>query len=415
MSSKPYQKKLVTQVYLGYGNGKCPRIINLLLKVGGLDLLELQDDDGLEILDFSNKTQRQIIIDYLQGLDPNPRVRKHIESLANAGVTTKDFFQWIDNSQFDRVREYLLDEDVSKEAKIRCISSQSACFDLPFHKFCERHGPVDIAEQFVDIMGTQFLESKDLRGDTCLHYACDDFGITDLNDEDFQRHYDLIDFILSRTGWRFLLETNNGGSDALFAFMKSLRTDLKCVKSVVKLGGQELLDYQRNGENILHYASERENPDIEVIKYLVSVGGPKLMEAENHCGMKAESMWPTELKEYIAFTTKTSPALSDDLQCPICFDTLFDVHVISQCCHRFCKSCITQSYEKRGSTCPVCRAEYSISDVKKDPLLSKLVCTIKEEKDAKEVLQVQLLESQNENDFLREQVQKEPKRKHDDL
>ncbi|GFH46378.1 hypothetical protein CTEN210_02852 [Chaetoceros tenuissimus] len=416
-----YCKSYLLHKYLGR-DGECPRIISLLLKVGGLDLLELQDDDGVGVLEFTNSTQRGIIIDYLQGLDPNPRVRKHIESLANAGVTAKEFFDWIDNCQFDRVREYLVDEEVSKEAKMKCITVKSVWFDLPFHKFCERHGPVDIAKLFVDIMGTQFLKLKDREGNTCLHHTCSDqseecidYDIEELDNEDFERHHDLIEFILSKTGWKFLLETNEDDYSALHEFMGCLRTDLKCVKSVVNLGGQELLEHQGWSGTILHYASSRETIDEEVIKYLVSIGGPLLTEAKDIDGKKAECRWPDELKEYIAFTTKTSSALSDDLQCPICFDTLFDVHILSQCCHRFCKSCITQSYEKRGNTCPVCRAEYSIGDVKKDPLLGKFACVVKEEKDAKEVLQARLSESQKEIGMLREQLQNALKRKHDEL
>ena len=67
------------------------------------------------------------------------------------------------------------------------------------------------------------------------------------------------------------------------------------------------------------------NQDREVIKYLVSVGGPQLTELRNNTGAKAEDEWSDELKEYIAFTTNTLPALSDDLQCPICFLSLIHI------------------------------------------------------------------------------------------
>ncbi|GFH46344.1 predicted protein [Chaetoceros tenuissimus] len=89
-------RRSLFQTYLGW-NGQCPRIINLLLQVCRLDLLELQDKDGVGILEFTNRTQRDIIIDYLQGLDQSPRVQKYIESLTNAGVTPKVFFSMVDN------------------------------------------------------------------------------------------------------------------------------------------------------------------------------------------------------------------------------------------------------------------------------------------------------------------------------
>ncbi|GFH46375.1 hypothetical protein CTEN210_02849 [Chaetoceros tenuissimus] len=358
-----------------------------------------------------------------------PRVQKHIEAFEAVDVAPKEFYDWIEDKEFDQVRRYLDSEKVSREAKMKCINVDTELYGRPFYLLCRDHGPIDIAERIIDIMGKDFLFLEYEDGNNCLHIACDYILYGDEDDDnvptdgDIEAYCDFVAFLLSRGGWKLLLETNKMGDTALCDLMLCKLTNLECVKLVLKAGGHELLAFRDEeipglswgGNTILHYASWRHQPDREVIKYLVSVGGPQLTEMKSNDGRRAEDSWSDELKEYIAFTTKTSSALSDDLQCPICFDTLFDVHVISQCCHRFCKSCITQSYEKRGSTCPVCRAEYSISDVKKDPLLSKLTIAVKEEKDAKEVLQVQLLESQNENDFLREQVQKEPKRKHDEL
>ncbi|GFH46342.1 hypothetical protein CTEN210_02816 [Chaetoceros tenuissimus] len=419
------RKRSLLQAYLGR-NGECPRIINLLLKVCGLDLLDFQDNDGLGTLDFSNKTQREIMIEYLQGLVSNPRVQNHIESLANASVTRKEVFDWIDNCQFGRVREYLLDEDLSRESKMKCITTYSVRYELPFHKFCERHGPIDIAEQFVELIGTQLFELKDGQGKTCLHCLCNDmfqdgidYDTRDLKDEDFQRHHDLIEFILSKTGWKLLLEIDNDDNDALFNFMMCLRTDLKCVKLLMRLGGKEILDYQGETGTILHYASYRENIDREVIKYLASVGGQKMMDAKNHIGRKAECDWPTELKEYIDLCTKTLPVLFDDLQCPICFDIMSNVHVITKCCHRFCKNCITQSYEQRGSTCPVCRIEFSSpDDIRKDPLLGKITMFAKEKDDRNVALQSELSEALQREHLLKEQnraLAAKLKRKHSEV
>ncbi|GFH46337.1 hypothetical protein CTEN210_02811 [Chaetoceros tenuissimus] len=410
---KPGERPLFYK-YLGW-NGECPRIINLLLKVCGLDILELQDNDGVGILEVTNKTQRDIIIDHLQKYPRSHRVRKHIKSLTNAGVSPKEFFDWIDNRQFERVREYLVDEGVSKDEKMKCFTTYSVRYELPFHKLCERHGPLDIAKQFVDVMGTRVLELKDGEGSTCLHSACHDIfaelmdiDVRDLKREDFERHHDLIAFILSKTGWKLLLETNYNDISALSEFMRCLRTDLKCVKLVMSLGGKELLDHQGEEGTILHYASDRDILDVEVIEYLVSIGGPKLMEAKDHRGRKAESMWPTELKEYIDRNTKTlpvQPALSDNMQCPICFDIMSNVHVITKCCHRFCKGCITQSFEQRGNKCPVCRTDFSFqTDIRKDPLLGKFAMLAKEKDDRIDSLQSELSEAMQREQVLKAQI-----------
>ncbi|GFH46353.1 hypothetical protein CTEN210_02827 [Chaetoceros tenuissimus] len=425
---KSDRKRTPLQVYLH--RGSCPKIINLLLEVGGLELLEIEDEDGYSVRDFSNKPQRKIIVDYLKTLKECPRVQKHIEAFKDTAVVTpKDFFDWNMCAEFDQVRTYLDSEKVSTEAKMKCINFDCGIYGRPFHSFCKNHGPIDIAKKFFDIVGKDLLFLKDTGGNNCLHLACENYLYDDEDgdneapiESDIDTYCKFVAFLLSRGGSKLLLEANNEKIPALYNVMMCKLTNLECVKLVVQAGGDKLLAFQDTsflwrvgGNTILHYASEGVDPDREVIKYLVSVGGTRLTEIENDNYAKAEDEWSDELKEYIAFTTKTLPALSDDLQCPICFDTLFDVHVISKCCHRFCKKCITQSYEKRGNNCPVCRAEYSIRDVKRDPLLGKLALAVKEEKDKNELFQTQLSESQKENQFLREQLQNALKRKRDEL
>ena len=97
-------------------------------------------------------------------------------------------------------------------------------------------------------------------------------------------------------------------------------------------------------------------------------------------GEKAEDYWSQELKQYIDLHTKTPdlPPLSDDLQCPICFEIMDDVHIIPQCCHRFCKECITDAFNRNSKHCPICRMEYSIGEVRRDPLLCKFAILAQE-------------------------------------
>lgn len=42
-------------------------------------------------------------------------------------------------------------------------------------------------------------------------------------------------------------------------------------------------------------------------------------------------------------------------ECPVCLELLQDVHVIPECMHRFCQTCITKSLDKCGRECPSCR------------------------------------------------------------
>ncbi|GFH43563.1 hypothetical protein CTEN210_00036 [Chaetoceros tenuissimus] len=425
---KIHRKRTSLQLYLEQEEGNCPKIITLLLKVGGLELSEIEDEDGYSTRDFSNEPQRKIIIDYLKTLQECPRVQKQIEAFQAVDVTPTEFYYWVKNEEFDRVRSYLNDEKVSTDAKMKCINVQTALDCRPFHLICNYHGPIDIAEKMVDIVGKDLLFLKDEDGKNSFHVACDHMLYAYEDDDyipedvDCEVHCEFVAFLLKRGGWKLLLETNNEGETALYNMMTCKLTNLECVKLVVKAGGDELLAFQDmpffddvGGNTILHYASDREDPDREVIKYLVSVGGTRLVEIKDNDGRRAEDYWSNELKEYIVFTTKTSPELSDDLQCPICYDTLFHVHLISQCCHRFCKKCITQSYNKIGNACPVCRAKFSMRNVKKDPLLGKLALAIREEKCARDELQAQLSESQKENNMLREQLQNALKRKHHEL
>ncbi|GFH43562.1 hypothetical protein CTEN210_00035 [Chaetoceros tenuissimus] len=135
------------------------------------------------------------------------------------------------------------------------------------------------------------------------------------------------------------------------------------------------------------YALGEQEPNKELLLYLVSKGGKKLRELTDHNGKKAEDYWTDDVKEYINLSTNTLPSLSDDIQCPIRFDTMFDVAIITRCCHRFCGKCISESYHRSGNNCPVCRMEFSFKDLKKDPLLTRFANAIQEEKDAKVLLE----------------------------
>uniref|UniRef100_UPI00398F36AB zinc-binding protein A33-like n=1 Tax=Pristiophorus japonicus TaxID=55135 RepID=UPI00398F36AB len=57
-------------------------------------------------------------------------------------------------------------------------------------------------------------------------------------------------------------------------------------------------------------------------------------------------------------STQQSESLSEDLNCPICLDFFTDP-VMLECGHNFCRSCITQCWDKTETkSCPECREEF---------------------------------------------------------
>ncbi|GFH58433.1 hypothetical protein CTEN210_14909 [Chaetoceros tenuissimus] len=62
----------------------------------------------------------------------------------------------------------------------------------------------------------------------------------------------------------------------------------------------------------------------------------------------------TENEEVINNKKRSAPDDVDETHCPICFEIFDDPHIIPDCCHRFCKSCIEESLGHRKE-CPLCR------------------------------------------------------------
>ena len=54
-------------------------IVKLLLKVGGVELLDIHDEDGYGTVDFCNKAQSKVILKVLKDMEKNANVQKHIE------------------------------------------------------------------------------------------------------------------------------------------------------------------------------------------------------------------------------------------------------------------------------------------------------------------------------------------------
>lgn len=81
-----------------------------------------------------------------------------------------------------------------------------------------------------------------------------------------------------------------------------------------------------------------------------------------------------------------------------------NIHFIPQCCHRFCKKCLEKSFRRNDDTCPVCRTQFVLGDVRKDPLLGNFAIVAKEKEDENQRLKKEI-------QALREKL----KRKHDEL
>ena len=64
--------------------------------------------------------------------------------------------------------------------------------------------------------------------------------------------------------------------------------------------------------------------------------------------------------------------------------------MIPNCCHRFCKKCITDAFHRNGNTCPVCRVEYALGELRKDPLLCKFAMLVHEKEEQNKALSVEI-------------------------
>ncbi|GFH58532.1 hypothetical protein CTEN210_15008 [Chaetoceros tenuissimus] len=62
----------------------------------------------------------------------------------------------------------------------------------------------------------------------------------------------------------------------------------------------------------------------------------------------------TEKEDVLNDKKRSSPDDIDETHCPICFEIFDDPHIIPECCHGFCKSCIEKSLGHRKE-CPLCR------------------------------------------------------------
>ncbi|GFH48848.1 hypothetical protein CTEN210_05324 [Chaetoceros tenuissimus] len=403
-----HRRRTALHIHLG-GCVCCPKpaelklqIMEFLLRVGGMELLEIEDEDGYRVVDYCLEHERKVIVkclesSYEENFDP---VQKHVRSLQSVKVTPKQIEYWIWQSDYVKLKNFLDNEEESEESKQRCFNYRDSQRNgVAFLAFCLFHGPRSIAERIIDLMGTEFLMTTDNNGNTCLHEAC----ACNCNDENIERRHELIDFLIEHGGPALLSLSNEFGETALHQLLRCNRVNFDSITLMADVGGKDfLLKSCSDGYTVLHSASMKEEPNKDVLLYLISVGGFDLRKVKDRNGKKAEDYWSPELKEYIDLCTKPTPALpalSDDLQCPICFEIMNDVHIIPHCCHRFCKMCITDAFQ-RNKKCPVCRAEYTIGEVRRDLLLCRFALLVQDKEN-------ELKKANEKNDALLEEKKDE--------
>jgi len=67
---------------------------------------------------------------------------------------------------------------------------------------------------------------------------------------------------------------------------------------------------------------------------------------------------------------KKMDKISEEINCPICDDVIFQAVTLMPCLHNFCGSCFSDWMAKQ-KTCPSCRKD--VSTVSKNPMVNNLV------------------------------------------
>ena len=86
-----------------------------------------------------------------------------------------------------------------------------------------------------------------------------------------------------------------------------------------------------------------------------------------------------------------------DFKCAICLEIVTDPHIIPECCHRFCGSCIKESIQWHNE-CPTCREYVSTKrSLRKDELIGKLLDRLQQLEKENEDLRSKLEMSEDKN------------------
>ncbi|XP_060094685.1 zinc finger protein RFP-like [Heteronotia binoei] len=67
--------------------------------------------------------------------------------------------------------------------------------------------------------------------------------------------------------------------------------------------------------------------------------------------------------------------LSEELACPICLEYFKDPMILTECCHNFCRACLTRSWQESGAiaSCPVCKHTAEPTNLRPNRQLANVV------------------------------------------
>ncbi|GFH53385.1 hypothetical protein CTEN210_09861 [Chaetoceros tenuissimus] len=135
--------------------------------------------------------------------------------------------------------------------------------------------------------------------------------------------------------------------------------EIETMKAILSRNGEEIKDLKEDYEKEIRLKDD-------VIE--MQTEKEEILSEENKC-LKQHVRGIGVAKGMNALSRK----LKTELECPICLDELDDPHLIPECGHRFCCSCIKDAIQKSGHECPLCRSRItSKRGLRKDKLIGKI-------------------------------------------
>lgn len=110
-----HRKRTALQITLGVCTLK-QNIISLLVRVGGVESFDIVDEDGYQVIDYCNESNKSAMIQ-------NENVKRHIELIKSVEFTPMQIYDFIGQCEFDQLRDFLDNEGISRETKMKCLVS----------------------------------------------------------------------------------------------------------------------------------------------------------------------------------------------------------------------------------------------------------------------------------------------------
>lgn len=191
-----------TALHIAVGGFGKQEIIELLLKEGGLELLDITDGGGFRVLDYCDAPERETIVNCLVSIEKSSKITvqdlvaslEHRKRFSSSAITPREVENWIHQGRVHLFRDYLNSTDVSEREKTRYLNYRNTLNGKTLlHIYSSYCHPVDIVTRIVTLMGEDCLFSPDGDGNTCLHLACD-------SDIDMGKQNEFVKFLIDNTG-----------------------------------------------------------------------------------------------------------------------------------------------------------------------------------------------------------------------